>query len=105
MDELSPQIVIHGDVFKKEELMNSRKKCVCGRSKTGFCDGSHSLDEDYRRKKSEYIASNLAAQFPGSMFSEEVRLEKAKIKFKRPSLDLSELDAFIHTSFSRGCRS
>ncbi len=86
--------------------MNSRKTCVCGRSKTGFCDGSHSLnDEEYRRKKSDYIASNLAAQFPGSMFSEDLGREKAKIKFKRPSLDLSELDAFIHTSFSRGCRS
>ena len=84
--------------------MSQVRKCSCGRSETGFCDGSHLLTEEkYKEKKSEYIASALAAQFPGSMFSDEIRAEKLANRQMRPSLDLAELDQYIHTSFARGC--
>jgi len=84
--------------------MSQLRKCNCGRSETGFCDGSHLLTEEkYKQEKSEYIASALAAQFPGSMFSDEIRSDKSVKRHMRPSLDLAELDQYIHTSFAKGC--
>ena len=102
---MPPPVVVHGVHKEKGNVMNSSvKKCRCGRSETGICNGSHSLtEEEYKKKKADYVAATLAAQFPGSMFSEIVRSEKEKTSYARPSLDMSELDAYIQVNLSKTC--
>ena len=50
---MPPPVVVHGVHKEKGNVMNSSvKKCRCGRSETGICNGSHSLtEEEYKKKK------------------------------------------------------
>jgi len=86
--------------------MSNRKMCVCGRSKTNYCDGSHSVTQkESQNKKSESVGSKITAQLQETMLSSEMGRVKARARFAQPSLHLNELDAFIRASFSRRCSS
>ena len=104
MDEATPQVIIHStNVNNGVCIMEPKKRCWCRRSRSGFCDGSHKITEptDQKNKLLESETFNQNFHNPWGYYSSEVKVEKARTGFERPSLDLIELDAFIHSSLRR----